>query len=204
MKPYTLHSGRPISPSGPTWHDRCVDDLAGLAADLRARAGDPERQTDMASWMPLPPPASVSDLQRAEAYIGFPLPPAIVHVYSAVANGGFGPGYGLVGIGGGRTGFADSHGLRHCEDQFAILRLNAMPHWPARLFPLCDWGCGIYSCADASDPDARMFTVFSAALYDDDPPQAIAPAGCTFAEWLRAWAEGQDLWEALFDSLPPA
>jgi hypothetical protein len=153
--------------------------------------------------MPLTPPASLGDLHRAEALIGCPLPPAIAAVYSGVANGGFGPGYGLVGISGGRTGFASSHGQRHCEDQYAFLRRNADLNWPVFLLPLCDWGCGIYSCADASRPDAPMSTAFGDLLYDD-PAHAVVPGGRTFAHWLRAWADGQDLWEALIDSIPPA
>jgi hypothetical protein len=107
---------------------RRVDDLARLTRDVRARAEDAEHQTDMASWVPLPPPAGVSDLRRAEVLIGCALPPVIVHIYSAVANGGFGPGYGLVGISGGRAGFASWRGLRHCEDQYASLRQDGDVH----------------------------------------------------------------------------
>ena len=157
----------------------------------------------MASWRSLLPPASASNLQRAEALIGCSLPETIVHIYSAVANGGFGPGYGLVGIGGGRVGFTDWRGQRHCEQQYAILRQDPDFSWPVHLLPLCDWGCGIFSCADASHPDAPMHTAFSDLLCDD-PPHAVVPANCTFAEWLRAWADGRDLWRTLTGSLPPA
>jgi hypothetical protein len=182
---------------------RRVDDLAGLTEALLARAKIPELQTDMAVWMLLPAPASVSDFRRAEALLGCTLPPAIAHIYSAVANGGFGPGYGLVGIGGGRPGFSDWRGQRHCEDEYVILRDDAGITWPAQLMPLCDWGCGIYSCADASRPDAPIFTAFCDALYDD-PSHAVMPANCTFAGWLQAWADGEDLWEALNSAIPPA
>jgi len=182
---------------------RRVDDLARLTDDVRARAKVPDLQTDMARWMPLPAPASISELCRAETLIGCSLPPAITHIYSAVANGGFGPGYGLVGIGGGRRGFSDWQGQRHCEDQYVLLRQDAGITWPAHLVPLCHWGCGIYSCADASRADAPIFTAFGDALYDD-PPNAVMPANSTFAEWLQAWADGEDLWEALHSALPSA
>jgi len=76
---------------------RRVDDLARLTDDVLARAKVPDLQTDMATWMPLPAPASASDFRRAETLVGCTLSPAITHIYSAVANGGFGPGYGLVG-----------------------------------------------------------------------------------------------------------
>jgi hypothetical protein len=182
---------------------RRVDDLARLADDLLARAKIPEFQTDMAPWMPLPAPASVSDFRRAETLIGCTLPPAIMHIYSVVGNGGFGPGYGLVGIGGGRPGFSNSQGQRHCEEEYVVLRQDAGITWPAHLLPLCDWGCAIYSCADASQTDAPIFTAFGDALYDD-PPHAVMPANCTFAGWLRAWTYGEDLWAALNAAIPSA
>jgi hypothetical protein len=124
--------------------------------------------------------------------IGCSLPPAITHIYSAVANGGFGPGYGLVGIGGGRPGFSDWRGQRHCEDEYDVLRQDAGIIWPAHLLPLCDWGCAIYQCVDVSQPDAPIFTAFGEALYDD-PPHAVMSASWTFVGWLRAWADGEDL-----------
>lgn len=175
-------------------------DLARLIDDLRTRIADPGRQTDMDPWEPLPPPASSDDFRRAESVIGCPLPQVIVHVYSTVANGGFGPGYGLVGIGGGRPGFATWEERWHCEGEYAKLRQDNEAMWPEYMIPLCHWGCGIYSCADVSTPDAVMSTSLR-DFRDDEPPYAFAPTGCTFAEWLRAWADGQDLWKALNDSL---
>jgi len=183
---------------------RRVDDLARLTDDVLARAKVPDLQTDMATWMPLPAPASASDFRRAETLVGCTLSPAITHIYSAVANGGFGPGYGLVGIGGGRPGFSNWRGQRHCEEEYVNLRQNdAGFNWPVHLLPLCDWGCGIYSCADASQPDAPIFSAFGDALYDD-PPHAVMPANCNFAGWLRAWADGEDLWQALNSAIPSA
>jgi hypothetical protein len=181
-----------------------VDDYARLIDDLRGRAEDPARQTDMGRRMALPAPASAGDLRRAEEVIGCALPPVIVRVYSAIANGGFGPGYGLVGMGSGTACFANGSTRRYCEEQYAFFRQTDDFQWPAHLLPVCDWGCGIYSCADASRPDAPMSTAFSDLFYDDDPTHAVTSAGCTFAEWLRAWADGKDLWQALNDALPPA
>ena len=41
------------------------------------------------------PPVSESDLVRAEALLGFGLPPLLRQLYLHVGNGGYGPGYGL-------------------------------------------------------------------------------------------------------------
>jgi putative transposase len=47
-----------------------VDDLVRLLDAIRARASDPERQTDMAPWAPLPPPASTGELAAAQSRLG--------------------------------------------------------------------------------------------------------------------------------------
>ena len=58
-------------------------------------------------WLPrhptlLYPPATDEQLQATEEVLGFPLPALLRALYAQVANGGFGPGYGLLGaIGGG-------------------------------------------------------------------------------------------------------
>lgn len=93
-----------------------------LIARLRARASDPVRRVDVASGTmafgtrlldmsallrgevtaprptPLPPPADAASLARAEARLGFPLPPFTRRIYLEVADGGFGPGDGLLSI----------------------------------------------------------------------------------------------------------
>jgi hypothetical protein len=179
-----------------------VDEHARLIGDLRDRAEDPARRTDIGRRKALPPPASAGDLVRAAQVIGCELPPVIAGVYSGIANGGFGPGYGLVGIGSGSACFANGNARRNCEEQYAFFRQIGDCNWPAHLLPVCDWGCGIYSCADASRAEAPMSTAVGDLFYDN-PAHAVSPAGCTFAEWLRAWADGADLWQALNDALPP-
>ena len=54
---------------------------------------------------PLPvlafPSATEEQLQETEEWLGFPLPPLLRLLYTRVANGGFGPGYGITGVIGG-------------------------------------------------------------------------------------------------------
>lgn len=151
----------------------------------------------MAPWSPLPAPASATELAAAEAHLGFPVPPVVRRVYTDVANGGFGPGYGLVGIGGGRPGFRNRARTWFCDDKYISLRSNPQIQWPPQVLPVCDWGCGIYSCIDTTNEDAPMLRVVVDALYDA-PSLAFASMDCTFTEWLQAWVGGEDLWEALF------
>ena len=169
-----------------------MDELVQLLEAIRARASDPERQSDMAPWSPLPAPATAGELAAAESRLGFPVPPVIRRVYADVANGGFGPGYGLVGIGGGRAGFRTGARAWFCEDEYASMRSHPQIQWPPQVLPVCDWGCGIYSCIDATHADAPMLRNFGDALCDM-PSLAITPMNCTFGEWLQAWVSGDDL-----------
>jgi hypothetical protein len=47
------------------------------------------------------PPATERQLQAAETALGFALPPLLRSLYKHVANGGFGPSYGIIGVAGG-------------------------------------------------------------------------------------------------------
>lgn len=47
------------------------------------------------------PPATEEQLRQAEDESGFPYPPLLRTLYLTIANGGFGPGYGLKGVAGG-------------------------------------------------------------------------------------------------------
>jgi SMI1 / KNR4 family (SUKH-1) len=43
------------------------------------------------------PPATEEQLHETEEALGFPLPPLLRLLYTRIANGGFGPGYGIIG-----------------------------------------------------------------------------------------------------------
>lgn len=47
------------------------------------------------------PPATEDQIRETEQQLGFPLPPLLRLLYTEVANGGFGPGLGIVGTPGG-------------------------------------------------------------------------------------------------------
>src|SRR5690242_515603 len=53
-------------------------------------------------WIdPLPalPLATAHDIEQAEAKLGFAIDPLMRRLYTEVGNGGFGPGYGVLGLG---------------------------------------------------------------------------------------------------------
>src|SRR4051794_36254641 len=49
------------------------------------------------------PPASEAAVRATERRLGFSLPETLRQIYLTVANGGFGPGYGVMGPEGGFT-----------------------------------------------------------------------------------------------------
>jgi len=108
-------------------------------------------------------------------------------LYLEVGNGGFGPGYGILGLRGGHgpgTGgtaidlYREAHGTRSAQWSFL----------PVNLLPLCGCGCAIYSFADCSRPEGPM-----RAWDPNGGPtgrEALFPQWFTLAEWLDRWVSG--------------
>jgi hypothetical protein len=49
------------------------------------------------------PPLEAEVRSRAERALGFPFPALLAALYAKIGNGGYGPGYGLLGVAGGAT-----------------------------------------------------------------------------------------------------
>jgi hypothetical protein len=141
-------------------------------------------------------PATEDQLVATEETLGCALPSLLRDVYSRLANGGFGPGYGLQGVSGG---FVDLHLLDYYyeTDQDSPIGL-----WPdissdddglpvKGLFTLCQWGCGIYSVLDCS----------SGRVLRGEGQEAViitATDATSLYEWLDLWAKGVDLWSRMY------
>lgn len=123
--------------------------------DMCAPWGLQGRETDLLqmpiAWTFADAPLTEEQLQSAERRLGFALPSLLWAIYTRVANGGFGPGYGLYplemlvnsyGRGAGRL--VDFHLF---EKQAADKKLIFMPHdvWPDGFLCLCYWGCTSFS-----------------------------------------------------------
>jgi hypothetical protein len=129
----------------------------------------------------LPPPASERELEEEERLLGLPLHPLHRRLLREVANGGFGPGYGLIGAG---TGMADSRGRRLAELRRSILNEHEAR---APIVPLIEWGSGTWAFCDVPSGD-----VLSVA------DSGIVRIGLTLEQWLDAWCRGEKLAERLF------
>jgi len=97
--------------------------------EMHARAEEIARQMSTPAPQPIAAPraADEADLAKAEAALGFPLPPVIRHLYTAVGNGGFGPGEGFLTL------------EEIVEEYRELTESPAGPRgqlWPAHLLPV--------------------------------------------------------------------
>jgi hypothetical protein len=166
-----------------------------LIQRLQERNADRERATDGG----IHPrnsvrPATAKALQDAEAAIGFKLPDLLRGIYTTVANGGFGPEYGIVGTKAGAK--LDGCTLETCcQNMVKLAKENPVWRWPRRLLPLANYGCGMWSCVDCEYQKLPMI------LWDPnnlDAELAGADArlnwgnsfwdqGLSFRSWLEGW-----------------
>ncbi|MER5512605.1 SMI1/KNR4 family protein [Streptomyces sp. NPDC002766] len=103
----------------------------------------------------VPPPATPQAVAETEAACGYRLPPLLVRLLTSVANGGFGPRWGIYGVRGhdwyGTDLFADM-------TEAAIASAHS-PDWKQRRWclPLMDWGCAIMTLIDCRDPAGPLW-----------------------------------------------
>lgn len=147
-----------------------------LIGDIRAYAN--------AKTNPIPfPPASSDFIDAAERRLGFSLPPLLRRCYLEVGNGGFGPGYGIIGVEGGCA--SDFGNLVETYELFAEYRESeGNCEWQRGLLPFCEWGCNMYSCVDCIDPQYAVY------LSEEGVPSA---RGYTFDKFFEMWVSGVDL-----------
>lgn len=147
-------------------------------------------------------PATTEQILATERALGFPLPPILHTLYSQIANGGFGPGYGLHGVLGGFNeagNLVDGYTFQITHAELVDLEVYApkglihdpidLPDtvWPRYLLYLCDWDYATTSCLDAvtgcvylcrpSRINSRSFTLLLEAP--------------SLQNWLELWLAGE-------------
>jgi hypothetical protein len=132
---------------------------------------------------------SDAEIAEAERRLGFQLPELLRELYTCVGDGGFGPGYGFLGLI-KPVPIGDFTGESVVE-LYEIFRAgdpeNPSWSWRERLLPVVDWGCAIRSCIDCSTPALQIFR--------DEPYVSCVSESPSFEQWLSDWATGQDLWK---------
>jgi hypothetical protein len=134
--------------------------------------------------MPSPPfpPASQDLVDEAEQILGHPLPALLRRLYLEIANGGFGPGYGINGL---RSGDGAATGQTAIDEHRYYQAIESPP--PPSFFPICAWGCAITTFVDCADDDARMWGFDPNPA--EDPSHALNPQDMGLTEWLQRWTE---------------
>jgi len=196
-----------------------------LITRVLARASDAATIHDYTKyWTAVPKiysPATPEQIASTQAAIGFELPQLLKEILVKIGNGGFGPGYGLIGVEGGYADFKGEHLAELGEELGALER---------KILPVCNWGCGIYSCVDCAKDEAAVFifnpqtsalapeNIVSVAITSpsgettkvyERKPRAPRPAIVTpkelaltlhkrsFAEFMSDWANGLSLWDQM-------
>jgi hypothetical protein len=126
--------------------------------------------------------ASPDALAAAEAALRHRLPPLLHRLYLEVGNGGFGPGYGLLGV---------AEGHRNEAGKTAVSLREGWDGLPPALLPICNWGCAIYSFIDVSSPEGQMWAWDPNPVPHEQLEKALFRQELTFVDWLGRWIEGK-------------
>lgn len=172
-----------------------------LIAKIARRAANRHTQIDMGDMLSEPkrvsPPLQATEAIASEAALGFPVPLLLKRLYKKVGNGGFGPGYGLIGLHGGALDDQGKNAVELYELYAAKDPNDPEWNWPDGLLPICHWGCAIYSCIDCKCTDNPIIT-FDPDLQDQSWAQCFLRTNHTLESWLSAWAAGTKLWDEMY------
>ncbi|MFC5180467.1 SMI1/KNR4 family protein [Actinomadura harenae] len=134
------------------------------------------------------PCATSTQIEEAEAALGFTLPPLLARLYQDVGNGGFGPDCDLMPLIGPRSPTAvTTYQAKH-----------ALGDWPTGVLPILDWGCAMYAAIDCAAPDAPVL-LYEPNAVTDDPSHAWFQDAPSLATWLTNWLTN----EAWYDNDAP-
>ena len=125
----------------------------------------------------LPAVASAEALAALEAAIRVPLPPFLRRVYAEVADGGFGPGGGLLGAAGAAAAYAR---MREGSE------LPRGRSWPEALLPVVERDPG-FTCVDCASPDGRVVDWDPEDLGEFSGEKAFAKSFSEVAPSVEAW-----------------
>jgi len=127
------------------------------------------------------PPASPDDLLRAETLLGYPLPSLLRRIYLEVANGGIGPGLGLVPL--------FTHEGQDPYEDYSLVDTTLWEYryrsWPEKVCLICHWGCAILSIMDCSQPEYPVLREYGSDD-EEDPHVLEAPS---LLQWFQNWLD---------------
>ncbi|MGA4850623.1 SMI1/KNR4 family protein [Streptomyces sp. G5(2025)] len=161
---------------------------------LLARVAAEARATRPWGWDVLPAPLDARTLARAEAALGFRLPPLLAALYTRVGDGGFGPEYGLLPLLEGKSSGGEPTVVEH----YLEMRDSDDWGWPEGVLPISHWGCAMYACVNCRTDTAQVL------LFEPnggDPKHAWFVDSPNLTTWLTAWLDGTGWYEEDNDDL---
>jgi len=167
------------------------------------------------------PPASEEQLAATEAVLGFPLPPSLHALYAEIANGGFGPGAGILGALGGYGSHTDEPSGTILEEydwhrQVGYARPVQEGRELARLVDLADYQwkrekseeylllpCAVWpeqllsledmGCCQEACLDCKTGRVLCTAPTENDEDYILWLLSPSLEGWLERWLRGEVL-----------
>jgi SMI1 / KNR4 family (SUKH-1) len=132
-------------------------------------------------------PATAADVARAEALLGLTLPLLLARIYTEVADGGFGPGAGLLPL----LESPGSHGRSMVGEHESVCEASEHGYgapWPTHLLPIASWSDGAVAAVDTRNEPHPVWEIDLADLEDTDDAPWTGPASAPSLEaWLRRW-----------------
>jgi hypothetical protein len=135
------------------------------------------------------PILTVEEVEMAEFDLGFTLPPLIRTLYLQVADGGYGPGWGILPLNLDEqpSVVAHDHWFRR-----SWRRGRPPKRWPEPFIRFCEWGCNIYSGIDCSQVTCPVLR-FDPHRGGQNEQGCLVRESDSLADWLTAWLEGKKL-----------
>lgn len=167
-------------------------------------------------------PATGDQLAATERALGFPLPPLLRALFLGVANGGFGPSYGITGAASGWSMDDDQHyDTLDCIDlvpykvpETRLVELSeydkseegtsfefVFPYdeYPAHFLPFCYSGCGIDHCVDLRT--GRIYANLGGVQeHMGRWSLGVVREALSLDDWIEAWLRDNSQSEALLRS----
>jgi hypothetical protein len=167
-----------------------------LIAELLRRRDAGELRAEESAANKLPKPLARDKVRATEKVLGQKLPPLMFRIYTEVANGGFGPSYGLLGLSGGPKNEAGRDVVRLWKELCKPDRDDKYWKWREELLPVVHLGCGMYHCVDCSSKNSKV-VLFEPNIHEEGRSwrSSFMPFSPSLNRYLSAWLEGADIWE---------
>lgn len=178
IRPATLAAAMSVGSDSIT----AMTDIDDLVRRVAARAA-----SDSAD---LPAPVDDAQIAEAERQLGIALHPLLARLYREVADGGFGPDYGLLPLLGSGSSVVGEYRTRR-EASIGVDH----PEWPEGVVPILSWGCAMYAGVDCFSEDGQVL------LFEPNPYSGGSWEQCWFldspglAAWLETWLAGTGWFE---------